>query len=333
MFAFPDPQCAWLKPALKFAKSMPSSEVPDVVFATGGPWTSLVIGRQLAQFWKLPFVADYRDPWISNPYVTFGSERLNERARQLEKGVCEAAARVITNTYELRERLVKDYPAIEKKSLTITNGFDPDSFSIGAGKSNRPHAANNRLEICHFGTVYGKRTPEVLLGVLLELHRAGQVDGRKLCFRFVGAWEVTGRECEDLAQSLEKVGLLERCPPVSYHACLQQMSQADALLVIQPGSPLQIPGKIYEYVATRRPILLIGGEGATANLVQRHRFGLTTSNHVDHVRRLILDLVEGRQSLSVPGFEEVERFNYQTLTGQLAKVLDEVYQEKARKFD
>ncbi|HKU50881.1 MAG TPA: hypothetical protein VJQ25_00315, partial [Nitrospira sp.] len=82
----------------------------------------------------------------------------------------------------------------------------------------------------------------------------------------------------------------------------------------------------------RRPILLIGGEGATANLVQRHRVGLTASNHVDHIRRLILDVVEGRQSLSVPGSDEVDRFNYQSLTGKLAKVLDEVYQEKGRKL-
>jgi glycosyltransferase involved in cell wall biosynthesis len=221
---------------------------------------------------------------------------------------------------------VKDYPAIEKKSLTITNGFDPDSFSIGAGKFNSPHAAKNRLVICHFGTVYGKRTPEVLLQVLLELHRAGQVDAHKLCFRFVGAWEVTGRECEDLAQSLEKVGLLERRPPVSYHTCLQQMSQAEALLVIQPDSPMQIPGKIYEYIATGRPLLLVGGEGATANLVQRHRLGLACVNNPESIRRTLLNVIARPQELAVPDREEVNRFNYQSLTAILAGTLDELHQ-------
>jgi hypothetical protein len=127
---------------------------------------------------------------------------------------------------------------------------------------------------------------------------------------------------------LEKVGLLRREPPMPYQACLQQMNEADALLVIQPDSPLQIPGKIYEYIATRRPLLLIGGEGATASLVQRHRLGMACPNDGDQIRRLILDLVERRQSLPAPAPEEVDRFNYRSLTEDLAKVLDEVYQAR-----
>lgn len=324
MFAFPDPQCAWLNPALTFATKMPGTETPHVVFATGGPWTSFLVGRRLAEFWRVPFIADYRDPWTGNPYVSFGSKSLNERARQLERGICEAAARVITNTHELRERLVKDYPNIEKKSLTITNGFDPDSFAVALEGSGKPNTVKNRLELCHFGTVYGKRTPEVLLKVVVDLHKMGKVDSTKLCLKFVGAWEVAGRDCEDLAQSLEKVGMLERHPPVPYQACLQQMSKADALLVIQPDSPMQIPGKIYEYIATGRPLLLVGGEGATANLVQRHRLGLACANNAEKIRHTLLHAIEHPEALAVPDREEVNRFNYRSLTASLAKTLDEL---------
>jgi hypothetical protein len=131
---------------------------------------------------------------------------------------------------------------------------------------------------------------------------------------------------------LEKAGLLTREPPVPYQECLQQMCEADALLVIQPDSPLQIPGKIYEYVATRRPLLLVGGEGATANLVQRHRLGLACPNDAGRIRQLMVDVIEGRQVLSASPQAEIDRFNYRSLTADLARVLDEVRDEHRTEY-
>jgi len=335
-FEFPDPQCAWLSSVTAYAKRMSRAEIPDIVFATGGPWTSLLAGRRLAESWRVPFIADYRDPWTSNPYVSFASAWLNAEARRLEESVVRTASRVITNTHELRLQLQKDYPGLVQKALTITNGFDPDSFS-GFPKQMRPdqggdtRTARTAVELCHFGTVYGKRTPTVLFQALLDLHQSGRVSSSEISLRFVGSWEVNEAKCEEQAQRLEKLGFLKREPPVPYQACLQQMKEADALLVIQPDSPLQIPGKIYEYIATRRPLLLIGGEGATAGLVRRHRLGLVCSNNGAQIHQLILDMVEGRQSLPAPVPEEVDRFNYRSLTEDLAKVLDEVHQARAMK--
>ncbi|MGE3153625.1 MAG: glycosyltransferase [Nitrospiraceae bacterium] len=330
-FAFPDPQCPWLSPAAAFPRHWPESEIPDVVWATGGPWTSHLVGRRLAQYWRVPYVVDYRDPWTSNPYVSFGSSYLNAKAYDLERSVCCGASRVMTNTHELRVQLEQDYPDLTGKTLTITNGFDPDSFGADlAGVGNverRLEASGSQLELCHFGTVYGKRTPAVLFQTLVDLHREGRLSGGRLRLRFIGAWEVSEPQCEELAQRLEKVGLLIREPPVPYQECLRQMREADALLVIQPDSPLQIPGKIYEYIATRRPLLLVGGDGATANLVQRHRLGLVCRNDVDEIRGVITDVLEGRRVLSAPPQEELDRFNYRSLTADLAGVLNDVWKE------
>lgn len=331
-FGFPDQQCGWLRPAVASARRWSKDDVPDVVFATGGPWTSLLVGKQLAEYWGVPFIADYRDPWTRNPYVSFESKFLNQKARLLEASVCRAARRVITNTHELREQLERDYPWIAGKALTITNGFDPDAVGpLTAHSTDRiyPRLSGEKekaaLEICHFGTVYGKRTPIVLLQTLQDLVQAERVSGAQMCFRFVGPWEVEEPRCEELAKNLEQSGLLKREPPLPYQTCLRQMREADALLVIQPDSPLQIPGKIYEYVAAGRPLILIGGEGATSNLVLRHRLGLTCPNGPSQIRQLIADLVDESRELAAPTQEEVERFNYRRLTGDLARVFDDVY--------
>ncbi len=325
-FAFPDPQCPWLQPAIAWAKRWPTSEVPDVVMATGGPWTSLCVGQVLAAHWKVPFVADYRDPWTNNPYVAFQSDWLNEKSRRLEQVISRQAAGIIANTEELREQLSRRDPAQAHKVVTITNGYDPDSFPArdqsGGMPSDRSSPAKG-IEVCHFGTVYGKRTPRRLLEAVGQLYEEGQFGPAQLRFRFVGAWEVEDAACEQVAQQLEKVGVLKREPPVPYQDCLRQMAVADALLVIQPDSPLQIPGKIYEYVATRRPMLLIGGEGATANLVHRFRLGLACPNDPSRIRQVLLDLVKDPQRLATPDSQHIERFDYRQLTASLAQVLDQ----------
>ena len=91
-----------------------------------------------------------------------------------------------------------------------------------------------------------------------------------------------------------------------------------------------MPGKIYEYVATGRPLLLIGGEGATANLVRRHALGISSPNEIASIKILLNDLATGKQKLVPPAPARVNRFDYRSLTGELAAVLDAVMQRSHR---
>ena len=79
---------------------------------------------------------------------------------------------------------------------------------------------------------------------------------------------------------------------------------------------------VREYVATGRPLLLIGGEGATANLVARHGLGVSSPNHITRIKALLIDIVTGAQQLVPPDAARVNRFEYQSLTGELAAILD-----------
>ncbi len=184
--------------------------------------------------------------------------------------------------------------------------------------------AQGGYELCHFGSVYGKRTPRVLLQAILELQREVALTPEQLRVRFVGTWESTDQECNRFAVSLESQGFLRREPPVTHENCVHQMKNANVLLVIQPESPLQIPGKIYEYIAMGRPLLLVGGEGATANLVQHYQLGASCPNSIEDVKRLLRGIVEGTQTIPFPDQAHVKRFDYRSLTGELATLLDAV---------
>lgn len=334
VFAFPDPQRSWFRPAVRRFASLRREDFPDAVVATGGPWTSFLIGRSLARRFNVPLILDYRDPWTSNPYSSFTSSLLNNRARQAEQAFCSSAARIITNTEELRQQLCADYPEILHKCVTIPNGFDREALGINNDQNSPSVLRGSNLarkegyELSHFGTVYGKRTPLELFRAVWELYQDRILTPAQFRMRFVGAWEVTEEICETMASNLEKQGFLRREPPVTHQRCIREMNQADILLVLQPDSPLQIPQKIYEYLAVGCPLLLIGGQGATANLLARHQLNMGCPNNTASIKRLVQQLVGGELRLNSLSAGSLERFEYRTLTGKLAAQLDAVCGEQ-----
>jgi hypothetical protein len=311
-FAVPDRQRRWCA-AVRRAR-VPAR--PDLVYATGGPWTSLLAGEELARRFAVPFVADFRDPWTRNPSRVTSASALM-RARRLERRICRRATSVVANTEQLRDQFASDYPEMADKFVTITNGFGSTAASLpGAART-----ADGPLEIAHFGTVYGERNPLPLLQAVDRLHKSGRLRPGQLRLRFLGAWQVADPECNRLAADLQAAGLMTREAPVPHAACMSMMQQSDVLLALQPGYPLQVPAKIYEYISTRRPLLVVGGEGATAALVRSHALGRCCPNETSALEEVLVRLAGG-EALPVPQAWQIDRFDYLQLTRQLANVFE-----------
>lgn len=333
LLEFPDPQCHWYRPAVRALAKMPAQERPHVIWATGAPWTSLLVGKRLAQEFNIPLIADFRDPWIGG-YEFFTSKLLHKKANSLERGVCAAAARVILNTEELRLRFCSVYPDWEHKFVTITNGYAEELRSVSPSQGHRGTIARTErgdaptLELCHFGTVYGNRSPIALFRAIQELLAEGMVNASRLRLRFVGGWEMNDSDCNQLVKALEERGVVRMVPFIAHQECLQEMARSDVLLILQPNYPLQIPAKIYEYMAAGRPLLVIGGEGATANLVERHRLGRCCPNTVQEIKRTLVSILSSESVLCAPTPADTEQFSYRALSGRLAGMLDRVCEER-----
>ena len=332
VLAFPDPQYRWYKPAVRTMSIRSEVQRPEVIWATGGPWTSLLVGRHLAQRWMVPFVADFRDPWVGG-HEFFSSKLLHRRAARLERAVCEVANRVVLNTEELRARFCSEYPQWQHKFVAITNGYP--EIATGGLTEKRSAAAivrngNSMLELRHFGTVYGNRSPLALLRAIHELIAEGVLDQTRFTLWFVGVWDVEDSDCNHLAKLLEESGILKRTPSMPHQQCLQEMARSDVLLILQPDYPLQIPAKMYEYIIAGRPIFVVGGEGATANLVHRHRLGLCCPNRVQEAKRALRELMHDRTRLVPPNPADTEQFSYSLLSKRLADLFDEIVQSRPR---
>ena len=206
-----------------------------------------------------PWVADMRDPWTDNPYNLALAPLADRCNRALERRTLKAANVILCTTEPARQKLLAKGPAFSAETvITVPNGFDPEDF---AGINADPcWPADGRLVLLHAGSVYGKRNPLALLQALAALH----AEQPETCPRivFLGNWD---DEIRPQAQATIEAGgishLVSVLDPVPRQRALAIQAAADWLVLLgdADAQSLQVPGKLFEYLALEKPILSLFG--------------------------------------------------------------------------
>lgn len=321
----PDEFLGWYPYAVRRGISLLASEKHDAIVSSGPPWTSHLIGRSLALKTGLPWLADFRDGWtlmVRNPHGAGIQFRIE---CWLEKKVLnQADAVVFTN-----EQMQRDY--IEKRSLpsekawTVTNGFDPEEFSGEVLPS-------SDFVIYYAGTTFaGQRLEKLFPAIARLIHRHPQLNIRI---------EYAGTEGKALMVEAERAGLGLKYVDLGYlpHGeTIRQMRSAS--LLVQPAFDGEIarsmyPGKLFEILAAGRPILYVGRDGATVDILRelgigRFVIGVPGTPDVD---RALDDTLDDMVKLHQAGYRlpaavriEIEsRFSRMELTRRFAGILDQI---------
>lgn len=250
---------------------------PDCIFATAPPWTPLVLATLAGRLTGVPVYVDYRDPWNFNPYHKGPRNRLSLR---LEAWVLEHARGILTNTQSMAECYAQAFPRHSGKITAVYNGIDAATVA----QMNALRAASVKktgpFTVSHIGTLYRHRMPARLADVLAEAARSWKGE-RGIRFRFVGWVEDTeviraafaSRGC---AHMLELAGQLP-----AWEARQEQMD-ADVLLLLQSGTALQIPAKVFEYALAEKPLLCFADAGSeTGQLVEKYELGMLCTDEVE----------------------------------------------------
>jgi len=273
---FPDPAGAWIVPAVFVGRRLVKKRHIDIVLATGNPWSSLVIAWLLHKLTGVPYIVDFRDPWVGNPFHTSRGRLLDTLERYLERQVVIHALLVLVNTEELRVEMVERYSeaTAADKVLVVTNGFDPDDFGPPpALQPPHPEAAAEPLVLAHAGLLYGVRDPAPFLEAISVLEGSGDVPAQ--AFRFVQMGKVSLQyDFHDRYRELISRGVVQDLGSYPFDECLRQLQGADVLLLIQPGTKSQVPSKLYDYLCLDLPIVTITPlDGALGNLLRENGFG------------------------------------------------------------
>ena len=266
---WPDSRAGWLPYAWRVGRNLVRSWRPDLVYASSPPPTGLLVGKLLAAHGGIPWVAEFRDRWSDDPYYAKPAWRQALEAR-LERRIVASASAIVTVSEPWAARYAEAYG---KPTLVVLNGFEPEDYaereSTGA-----VHAQG--LEIVYTGSIYpGRRDPTPLFRALASIAEgAAQV---RLHFY--------GTDPKHVLPLAAEAGVHDRVlvhPHVPRAEAVALQQRADVLLLMQWNDPREqgnLPGKLFEYLGARRPILGLGLEsGVPATIIRARAAGCFTND-------------------------------------------------------
>lgn len=314
----PDPRVFWVAPTVKFLKKYLVENNIDTVVTTGPPHSVHLIGKKLKkQLPQIQWVADFRDPWTSVYY--FKDMRIGFLAnlihKKLERSVLKSADKVIV----VSEGMKTEFEQLRSEVKIITNGYDAEI------SENEPVLLDDKFSISYIGLLTERQNPEMLWRVLAEL--CHEIPDFKTNLEI----KLTGKIDHSAIESIEKYKLtpnLIHSNYIPHNEAVKQQRQSQILLLLmlnQPNTGSILTGKLFEYLAAKRPILGIGSpNGDAAGLLRETQAGVMIDfDDYSVLKEQIVRYYGLYKSggLSVNS-SAIEKYSRKELTAQLAAILE-----------
>lgn len=257
----PDARKFWITPSIKYLSDYLKQNPVDAIISTGPPHTTHLIAKGVKEKTGIKWIADFRDPWTQIDFYDqlMLSKYADAKHKRLEKNVMQYADKVVT----VSESWAKEMEKIRREKVeVITNGFDASDYENGL------ISLDTKFSITHSGMMNADRNVDVLWQALSEISKENIQFKNDLLVRLIGKNDVS------VYESLEKFQLTPHLELIDYlphkEVSVKQKQSAINLLPINNTPNLMgiIPGKLFEYLAAARPVLLIGpADGDSAKII------------------------------------------------------------------
>ncbi len=316
-----DEGATWVPRTVRAAKAWMESSPPPVLFSTSPPVTTHLAALWLKRKYRARWIADFRDPLCGNPFRKLFRARMVDEL--IERQIFRHADAVIANTEAVAERWRRRYPSARQKIHVIWNGFDPDTVAKAL-----PVLAGHEKTLTHVGTTYGSRQPTILLKSVQRLAQEQRLKPDSLRIRLLGPAHFDAVATE-LTDRLRDTGMIDFQPnQISREQSRRITAESGYLLlldVLEEGSGLQVPAKLFEYVLIGRPILALTTRGSSVEWILS-RCGIphqclypdTSSDEVD---ALVLKFLSYSSEPAVPSPWFMENFDARAQASVLSGVI------------
>lgn len=314
----PDRHITWKWFAISKAIQIIQKEKIDLLFSSSPPHSVQVITKEIAMQTGLPWVADLRDEWTQNPDFRAS----NEKAIFLEKETLVACKAITTVTWGAQ----KNFKQILNNSIPIhflPNGYDPEDF---VKVSLRNDKCSGKLNITYCGRFSKTHSPEPFFIALREMLTFNPNLKGFLRIRVIGGKD----NIRSISLFPELWSIVEFIPYQPHKRALQWMQEADVLLLLSTGAGSEIvTGKVYEYMATQKPILaLVSHNGELSEILSQYGNAyVAILSEKGAVLRVLEEILQAWKEgkLQKPVDQKwVQQFDREKQTGELAKIFDRV---------
>lgn len=314
-FFIPDARKYWVKPSINYLTEIIASEAIDTVITTGPPHSLHLIGLGLKQSSQLKWVADFRDPWTTIGYhkklkLTNSSKK---RHKQLEHQVLNDADAIVVTSNTTK----KEFQSLTSVPIhVVTNGYDVDV--------NQGAELDTKFTISHIGSLLTGRNPGNLWTVLRQLTQENED------FRNVFELHLTGVVSKDVLDSIYGHGLqayVHLVDYLSHDEAVKRQQESQVLLLVEINSHETagiIPGKVFEYLAAKRPILAIGPkEWDAGGVINECKAGQVFDyQDSEELKNVMLGWFTAYQNKELQiASQNIENYSRKALTSKLAEIL------------
>ncbi len=309
-----DSKIGWLPFAFYTGLKLCEEKKIDKIYATLSPYSSAILAYYLNKFTSIPYILDYRDLWQGKPDISYLTSWHKKISENWERKVLSNASKVIINTKLALKKIMSIYPKIEKDKFTVIyNGFDEDDFKIKIASKK-----SQKIVFTYTGGFYGERTPEYFIKAVENIQ---DKISEKVEFRFVGNYHSL-----ILKQLQSFPHLIKVIPQVTHKKSIEYLMESDYLLlfIAKEKSEIVIPAKLFEYIATKKPILaMVPKNGEAAMIIKKYNLGkISEPDDVKSIENNLLFMVN--RHIDIDLNDELQIFTRRYQTELLAKILDEI---------
>ena len=321
----PDPRCLWIRPSVRFLKKYLEEHPVDLIVSTGPPQSMHLIGMKLAEETGLPWIADFRDPWTKIFYfkhlsMTKATERWHKK---MEKKVLDKASAVVA----VSPLVQQEFQATTQTPVSlITNGFDTCDFPDGRCKE-ALGGKDKDFVITHTGLFAADGNPTLLWEVL------GEKCSKDEDFRKALKIKIVGKTDEQIKDAIKAAGLEVCLLDMGYqpHSVAVQEQRKASLLILplrkEPEYRAVLPGKLFEYLASWRPVLGIGQtDGAMSVILNTTKTGVVFNWEDKASINRFIDLCWDKHLKGELGVEDadISQFTRENLTRRMVELFEEL---------
>lgn len=311
----PDARVLWVKPSVSFLEKYIVENNIDTIVTSGPPHSLHLIGLELKQKLNIKWFADFRDPWTTIGYHK--SLRLSSYAakkhKKLEHQVLNTADTILVTSKTTKV----EFQEITTKPIeVITNGYDVENVD--------KQTLDTKFTLAHIGSFLSERNPLFLWECLIELLQEIPEFKQHLEIKLIGA---VSQEVLETITKFKLNDYLNNLGYVSHNEAIAHQKKSQVLLLIEINSEDTksiIPGKLFEYMVSNRPIIAIGPKGSDfSDIITQTNTGVFFDySEKMKLKSVILDFynqfLEGKLQSNGVGLQQYSRKN---LTKQLVQLI------------
>jgi glycosyltransferase involved in cell wall biosynthesis len=311
----PDEAIGWLPLALIKGKKLINENSYDLIISSGFPFTCHIVGFFLKRFsGGKPWIADYGDPWVNNPSFSLPNWR-SSIDKKIESRLLKTVNRVIVTTDKTKEHYLSLYPFIKPEDIkVVTQGFSRGAFNEASAE------ITDKFRITYTGIFYKDREPVIFFDAINRVKEIWKD------LEVIIAGNLSNDEYKRYAENNGLSKIVRFIGFVPQKKALSLQKGASLLLLIGNRGGIQVPGKIYEYIAAKRPILLIKIDeyDITSMVVERLKRGISVENDPQKISESITHLYnlwKNKRLESEFNLADVDEFCWDRLADKLEETI------------